>query len=112
MNKRSITLAKLRHLADNAGTEGERDAALAAIDRLNAKTPSRNAVSVKAAALLLPHQRTAWLCLAAGGGRLSRTENSFLHRMRDSRWISEKQERWLADIDLRLRWEAGNVVAR
>ena len=55
---------------------------------------------------LLDHNRQAWLALVAGGGRLSRTENSFLHRMRESLYISPAQQRWLDDIDTRLRWEA------
>lgn len=111
--RRRIEAAK--RLAESTDNEGERNAALAAVERMEASQPTRNAVAIKAAvsrspravALLLPHQRMAWLCLAAGAGNLSKTENSFLHRMRESRYISPRQQDWLRDIDIRLRWEAG-----
>lgn len=119
-------LVKLRRLADNAGTAGERDAALAAIERINRRQMlSKVAVACEPlpadpfgerveyrrvgpgrAVALMPHQRMAWLCLAAGAGKLSKKENSFLHRMRESRYISSRQLDWLKDIDARLRWEA------
>jgi len=121
------TIHKAQRLADNAATEGERQAALAAVERLKASSPTRGVVQAKATVpadpfgervvhkksgprpvrLLHSHQRKAWLALAAGGGKLSRNENSFLHRMRESSYISPAQERWLNDIDLRLKWEAG-----
>jgi len=109
-----------QRLAEQTDNEGERNAALAAVQRMQASQSTRNAVAIKAAvnrapravAALLPHQRMAFLCLAAGGGRLSKKENSFLHKMRDSRWISPRQQAWLTDLDARLRWEAGLVPAR
>ncbi len=121
------TIHKAQRLADNAATDGEREAALAAVERLKAKSPTRGVVEAKAAVpadpfgervehkragprpvrVLHPHQRQAWLALAAGGGKLTRNENSFLHRMRESSYISTAQQRWLDDIDLRLKWEAG-----
>jgi len=127
MTTESIKLAKLQHLADNAGTEGERTAALAAVERVKRRQmlsgvanacetvptdPFGDRVENRPAGPrpvtpLLPHQRMAWLCLAAGAGNLSKTENSFLHRMRESRYISPRQQDWLRDIDVRLRWEAG-----
>ena len=127
MTTKSIKLAKLQNRADNAGTEGERAAALAAVERVKRRqmlakvatayepvAPDPFGERVKhrpsgprAVASLLPHQRTAWLCLAGGAGNLSRTENSFLHRMRESKYISPRQQDWLRDIDTRLRWEAG-----
>jgi len=122
-----IKLAKLQHLADNAGTEGERAAALAAVARVKRRQMLAKVATAcepvpvdpfgerlehkpsgpRPVAPLLPHQRMAWLCLAAGAGNLSRSENSFLHRMRESRYISPRQQDWLRDIDVRLRWEAG-----
>lgn len=98
----------------------------AALARLDERQPTRNVVKMKAelhpdpfgprqtfnragppaVRALLPHQRKAWLILAAGGGHLSRSENSFLHRMRESRYLSPAQQRYLDDIDIRLRWEA------
>lgn len=105
----------------------EVEACNAALERLERRSPTREAVKVKAGLVqpdpfgirttvertgprpvdpLMPHQRKAWRTLAAGGGRLSRTENSFLHRMRESRYISPRQERWLDDLARRLDWEA------
>lgn len=127
MTTETMKLAKLQHLADNAGTEGERAAALAAVERVkrrqmlakvaNACDPvpadpfgervEHKPTGPRPVSRLLPHQRMAWLCLAAGAGNLSRSENSFLHRMRESRYISPRQQDWLRDIDVRLRWEAG-----
>ena len=127
MTTKAIKLAKLQHLADNAGTEGERAAALAALERVKRRQmlskvanaceavpadPFGERVDHKSSGPrpvtpLLPHQRIAWLCLAAGAGNLSRSENSFLHRMRESRYITPRQQDWLRDIDVRLRWEAG-----
>lgn len=98
----------------------------AALARLDERQPTRNVVKVKAefhpdpfgsrqttkrpgppaVRPLLPHQRKAWLILASGGGNLTRSENSFLHRVRESKAISPAQSRWLDDIDIRLRWEA------
>ncbi|WP_374394414.1 hypothetical protein [Sphingopyxis sp.] len=122
---RKIDAAK--RLAESTDNLGERNAALAAIERLTTKSvvakkaalyegiPSdpfgprsdHRPVGPRPVVPLLPHQRMAWLCLAAGAGKLSRSENSFLHRMRESRYISPRQQDWLRDIDVRLRWEAG-----
>lgn len=127
MTTKAIKLAKLQRLADNAGTKGERAAALAAVERVKRRQllakladacepvpPDPFGKRVKhdrsgphPVTPLLPHQRMAWLCLAAGAGNLSRSENSFLHRMRESRYITPRQQDWLRDIDVRLRWEAG-----
>lgn len=119
------TIRKIQRLADSTDNPGERLAALAAVERLTTKSvvakkaalydgiPSdplgadHRPVRPKPVTPLLPHQRMAWLCLAAGAGNLSRSENSFLHRMRESRYISPRQQDWLRDIDVRLRWEAG-----
>jgi hypothetical protein len=109
MNKTASTLAKLQNLADNAGTEGERKAALRAIKRVQANNPSREVVRGK---VLMEHQRRAWLCLVAGAGKLSRSESAFLHNVREKRFITDRMERWLSDIDTRLRWEAENVPAK
>lgn len=104
----------------------EVEACEAALARLDERQPTRNVVKVKAelhpdpfgpretfkrpgppaARALLPHQRKAWLILAGGGGKLSRAENSFLHRVRESTSISTAQSRFLNDIDIRMRWEA------
>ena len=125
------TLRKIeaaRRLAASTDVPGEKDAAHAAIARLEANSTTTDVVrrretlpfpadpfthggarsnsGPRPVRLLLPHQRQAWLALAAGGGRLSRTENSFLHRMRESRYISPDQQRWLNEIGVRLEWEA------
>lgn len=125
------TLRKIeaaRRLAASTDNPGEKAAANAAISRLESKGETRGVVrkrenlpvpadpftaggvrsnpGPRPVRLLLPHQRQAWLALAAGGGRLSRTENSFLHRMRESRYISPDQQRWLNEIGVRLEWEA------
>ena len=87
---------------------GEVAACAAALERLEAGVEgTRNVVRAKAAASgLLPHQRTAWLCLVSGAGKLSRKESSFLHNMRERRFITGPQEQWLALLDARISWEA------
>lgn len=112
--------------AASSSFPAEVEACKAALARLDERQPTRNVVKVKAelrpdpfgqretfkrpgppaVRSLMAHQRKAWLALAAGGGRLSRNENSFLHRMRESNHISPAQQRWLDDIDVRLQWEA------
>lgn len=79
-----------------------------ALARLEAGSEgTRNVVRAKAAASgLMPHQRTAWLCLVTGAGRLSRSESSFLHNMRERRFITDPQQRWLDALDARISWEA------
>lgn len=128
MSAASRKIEAARRLAASTDVPGEREAAEAAISRLEARNPTRDVVrkreplpapsdpfgerqapvrgGPRPARLLMPHQRKAWLALAAGGGRLSRNENSFLHRMRESNHISPAQQRWLDDIDVRLQWEA------
>lgn len=114
MSAASRKIEAARRLAASTDVPGEREAAEAAISRLEASSPTRDVVrkrepltaGPRPARLLMPHQRKAWLALAAGGGRLSRNENSFLHRMRESSHISPAQQRWLDDIDVRLQWEA------
>ena len=112
--------------AASSSFPAEVEACEAALARLEERQPTRNVVRVKAelhpdpfgprqtykrpgppaARALLPHQRKAWLLLASGGGNLSRSENSFLHRVRESKSISAAQSRFLDDIDIRMRWEA------
>lgn len=103
----------------------EVEACNAALTRLDERQPTRDVVATKvrlhpdpfgprqtakrpgppAVRPLLPHQRKAWLILASGGGHLSRTENSFLHRVRESKFITQAQSRWMDDIEIRVRWE-------
>lgn len=64
--------------------------------------PTRSVVKVK---VLADHQRQAWNAIVAGRGILSRAENSFLHNVREQIVITDRQRRWLADIDVRLQWE-------
>lgn len=87
---------------------GEIAACEAALERLEAGTEgTRNVVKAKAAASgLLPHQRTAWLCLVTAAGKLSRGESAFLHNMRERRFITGPQAQWLAILDARISWEA------
>lgn len=87
----------------NASTfAGEIDACDAALTRLEAVSPTRAVVRRKA---LLDHQRRAWLLLVAGVGRLSKTENSFLHNVRERLTITERQAKWLTDLEVRIEWE-------
>lgn len=54
---------------------------------------------------LAEHQRLACIALDGGKAFLSRSEASFLHRIREQPDISDKQRRYLNDIDVRLKWE-------
>jgi hypothetical protein len=99
--KRRIKAAQ--HLADNTSNAGEREAALAAVERLRANSPTRAAVKAKG---LMEHQRRAWMCLVDGAGHLTKWENSFLHSVRAARSASGKQMKCLADIERRIAWEA------
>lgn len=119
MTTKAIKLAKLRRLADNAGTEGERSAALAAVERVKRRQMlSKVANACEAAPVehrpagprsaihLLPHQRRAWLCLVNGAGMLSKNENSFLHNIRERRTTpTTAQAEWLNLIEVRIQWE-------
>lgn len=97
----------IKALAASATIPGEVAAAKRALERLDAGVEgTRNVVRAKAAASgLMPHQRTAWLCLVTGAGRLSRSESSFLHNMRERRFITEAQQKWLDALDARISWE-------
>lgn len=81
---------------------GEVKACDEALARLEASSPTRAAVTVRA---LAEHQRRAWLCLVDGAGRLTKKESSFLHNMRERRFASPSQLRWLDDLALRIQWE-------
>lgn len=54
---------------------------------------------------LAEHQRQACAALECGQGILSRSEASFLHRVREQTVISASQRRYLNDLDVRVRWE-------
>src|SRR3546814_6588266 len=81
---------------------GEVEACDAALARLDAISPTRAVVRRKE---LRDHQRRAWLCLVAGAGRLSKAENSFLHNVRERQSISDRQAKWLTDLEVRIEWE-------
>lgn len=99
--RRRIEAAK--DLAAQTDSEGERNAALAAVERMEANQPTKAIVRRKE---LLDHQRRAWLCLASGGGRLSKSENSFLHNIRERRTTpTTAQSEWLHLIEVRIQWE-------
>ena len=68
----------------------------------NAPHPTRNVVMAKA---LAQHQRTATELLKIGRGKLSRGESSFLHNIREREFLSAGQDRWLRDLNVRLKWE-------
>lgn len=72
-------------------------------DRINA---TRNVVRLK---FLAEHQRQALHALLIGQTFLSRTEAAFLKRMRETPIASDRQARWVRDIDLRVTWEAQHV---
>ena len=69
---------------------------------MEAISPTRAVVRRKE---LRDHQRRAWLCLVAGAGRLSKAENSFLHNVRERQSISDRQAKWLTDLEVRIEWE-------
>lgn len=93
---------KIRARRDASTFPGEVEACDAALARLDEASPTLVVIRRKE---LLDHQRRAWLCLASGGGHLSKAENSFLHNIRERRSISTAQAKWLNDIEVRVRWE-------
>lgn len=68
---------------------------------------TRNVVIAK---VLAEHQRQALHALLTGKPFLSRTEVSFLRRMRETPLASPRQESWVRDIDRRVTWEAEHVA--
>lgn len=70
---------------------------------MNCRTDAtRRAVTAKVTA---EHQRIAARMLADCTCALSRSETSFLHRIREQSVISSRQSRWLSDLDVRVKWE-------
>lgn len=55
--------------------------------------------------VLADHQRQACQAIEDGKRHLSRAETSFLHRIREQDVITDKQRRYLNDLDVRLKWE-------
>ncbi|MDK2756432.1 MAG: hypothetical protein KYX66_06825 [Blastomonas fulva] len=66
------------------------------------KGQTQRVVRMKA---LAEHQRQASMALEDGGEFLSRSEKSFLHRVREQSDITAPQRRYLADLNLRVNWE-------
>ena len=64
--------------------------------------PTTAVVRIK---VLAEHQRQACKAIETGKGLLSRAESSFLHRIREQVVITDKQRRYLNDLDVRLKWE-------
>ena len=77
--------------------DGEADAAMLAIHRLESRLPA--APYVQRVGLLGSWQRTAWLLMLSGMKRSER-ERGFLESMRCKRSApSERQKSWLRDLD-------------
>jgi len=98
----------LKALQRSTSFEGEADAAMLAIRRLESRL--RAAPSVQRVRVLGPWQRTAWL-LMLSGMKWSERERDFLESMRCKRSApSERQESWLKDLGAKseaLRPEGG-----
>ena len=62
-------------------------------------------IAVVRVKVLAEHQRRACQAIETGKGLLSRAESSFLHRIREQVVITDKQRRYLNDLDVRLKWE-------
>ena len=88
--------------------DGEADAAMRAVRRLESRLPAE--LSVPRVGLLGSWQRTAWL-LMLSGMKWSEREHDFLESMRCKRSApSERQEAWLKDLKAKadaLRPEGG-----
>lgn len=81
--------------------DGEADAAMLAIRRLESRLPV--VPSVQRVGLLGSWQRTAWL-LMLSGMKWSERERGFLESMRCKRSApSERQKSWLLDLDLKAK---------
>ena len=90
-------IGAMKSLQRSTPFDGEADAAILAIRRLESRMPP--APSVQRVGLLGTWQRTAWLLLLSGM-KWSKRERDFLESMRCKRSSpSERQDAWLKDLD-------------